>query len=91
MRNPWGAFEWSGRWGDKSDCWTPELRKELDVKDADDGLFWMDFEDLNDFFPRVQICKYRDDFKYSFIENKGSYGAFVFNVPEDGMHTFSIS
>jgi len=27
LRNPWGAFEWSGRWGDKSDCWTPELRK----------------------------------------------------------------
>jgi len=53
LRNPWGAFEWSGRWGDKSDCWTPELKKKLGVKDVDDGLFWMDYEDLNDFFPRV--------------------------------------
>lgn len=23
IRNPWGNFEWTGEWGDKSDKWTP--------------------------------------------------------------------
>jgi hypothetical protein len=24
LRNPWGKFEWSGAWGDKSEEWTDE-------------------------------------------------------------------
>lgn len=27
MRNPWGDFEWTGDWGDDSDCWTPEIKQ----------------------------------------------------------------
>jgi hypothetical protein len=27
LRNPWGQFEWTGEWGDDSDCWTPDLKK----------------------------------------------------------------
>ena len=53
MRNPWGNFEWQGDWGDKSDCWTPELKLQLDLKeDADDGLFWMSFDDMKKYFGR---------------------------------------
>lgn len=51
----------------------------------------MDFEDLNDFFPRVQICKYNDNFKYSFEPLKGTWGMFYFLIDSPGMHTFSIS
>lgn len=91
LRNPWGNFEWSGRWSDNSAEWTDELRKELGVVRADDGLFWMDFEDLNDFFPRVQICKYEDSFKFSACQQKGTYGCFTFNVAEEGMYTFAVS
>ena len=58
MRNPWGNFEWSGDWGDNSDCWTPELKRELKLSaDADDGLFWMSFEDVKKYFGRIQISK----------------------------------
>ena len=91
LRNPWGNFEWTGRWSDNSTEWTEDLRKELGVVSADDGLFWMDFEDLNDFFPRVQICKYEDSFKFSHCKQKGTYGCFTFNVAEEGMYTFSVS
>jgi hypothetical protein len=45
MRNPWRQGEWKGRFGDKSDEWTDELKQICGVKDEDDGLFWMTFED----------------------------------------------
>jgi hypothetical protein len=57
-RNPWGMHEWSGRWGDKSKEWTPDLLREVNQiigkeselhKTADDGTFFMCFEDF---------CKY---------------------------------
>jgi len=31
LRNPWGNFEWDGRWSDNSSEWTDELRKYLGV------------------------------------------------------------
>lgn len=46
LRNPWGNFEWKGRWSDKSDCWNKKLKKELNFEAKDDGIFWMDFDDF---------------------------------------------
>lgn len=58
LRNPWGDFEWSGDWGDSSDCWTPELKAQVGLTDdAGDGTFWMSFKDLAYYFSRVQVCK----------------------------------
>ena len=92
LRNPWGKFEWKGRWSDKSDTWTNDLKKQLDVKQPkNDGVFWMDFEDFNDFFKRVQICKIHDKFKYSCERVKGSWAMMYFLIDSPGEHTFSIS
>ena len=52
IRNPWGHFEWKGAWGDKSECWTEDLKAELGWSDADDGLFWMCFDDFKQYFKR---------------------------------------
>jgi calpain-15 len=45
MRNPWGHYEWKGDWSDKSELWTDELKEEVGLVVADDGCFWMSFED----------------------------------------------
>jgi hypothetical protein len=37
LRNPWGNKEWTGAWSDKWTGWTPKLKQELKVVDADDG------------------------------------------------------
>lgn len=66
LRNPWGNFEWQGDWGDNSKCWTPQLKKQLNVvDDANDGTFWMSFFDFSQYFSRIQICKYIDGSNFS--------------------------
>lgn len=43
MRNPWGTENYSGPWSDSSSLWTPEWKKQVDLKVNNDGIFWMDF------------------------------------------------
>ena len=37
IRNPWGSFEWKGRWSDGSMEWTPRMRKMLNYAESDEG------------------------------------------------------
>lgn len=52
LRNPWGSHEWNGDWSDKSKKWTSKLKKELNYVDADDGSFWMSFDDFQKCYSR---------------------------------------
>lgn len=65
LRNPWGNFEWAGDWGDSSELWTPQLKRQVNFNDADDGSFWMCLEDFIHYFSKVQVCRIQDNFKYS--------------------------
>ena len=58
LRNPWGTFEWKGAWSDKSKEWKkhPGIKKKLKFVDADDGCFWMTFEDFVSVYTRVNVC-----------------------------------
>ena len=49
LRNPWGSFEWEGRFSDSSSDWTPSLKEQCQFSEEDDGTFWMLFSDF---------CKY---------------------------------
>ena len=66
IRNPWGDTEWKGDWSDKSTLWTPELKELANWKDEDDGTFWMNMTDFRKYFYRFFICKYEDNFVYSY-------------------------
>jgi hypothetical protein len=63
LRNPWGnQQEWNGAWGDSSATWSdhPEVARQLFGKDKAakaDGLFWMTFEDFQQIFNGVEVCK----------------------------------
>ena len=46
LRNPWGRTEWTGRWSDGSEEWTPEWMHKLNHKFGDDGVFWISYQDL---------------------------------------------
>jgi calpain-15 len=69
IRNPWGKFEWTGAWGDKSAKWTPEAKAQVPTfQDADDGTFWMSINDFVKFYEGVGICKLHEDYFYQSVK-----------------------
>jgi len=41
--------------------------KEINFVKADDGIFWMCFDDFRSYFKNYQLCKYRDNFEFSSV------------------------
>jgi hypothetical protein len=59
LRNPFGMGEWNGDWSDHSDKWDESAKKafpEFDQKKANDGIFWIDFDNFCKYFQIVSIC-----------------------------------
>uniref|UniRef100_A0A6C0JPT7 Calpain catalytic domain-containing protein n=1 Tax=viral metagenome TaxID=1070528 RepID=A0A6C0JPT7_9ZZZZ len=62
IRNPWGKFDWKGKYSrSDDDSWTEELQKELDFfpfdKDKVDlGDFWMEINDVKKYFTSINVC-----------------------------------
>ena len=48
LRNPWRKYSWKGNWSDQDLIWksSPELKAELQPLGADEGIFWIEFEDF---------------------------------------------
>mmetsp|Transcript_1109 Transcript_1109/g.1712 ORF Transcript_1109/g.1712 Transcript_1109/m.1712 type:complete len:941 (+) Transcript_1109:1-2823(+) len=66
IRNTWGNTEWQGDFSDRSSSWTQEVKRELEVKDEDDGIFWMDYTSFLRNFEELCVCKVlSSDYKYS--------------------------
>uniref|UniRef100_A0A8C4KNE8 Calpain-3 n=1 Tax=Dromaius novaehollandiae TaxID=8790 RepID=A0A8C4KNE8_DRONO len=64
LRNPWGQVEWNGPWSDKSEEWNfiDEAEKiRLQHKIAEDGEFWISFEDFMRHFTKLEICNLTPD------------------------------
>lgn len=60
--NPWGKFEWCGRWADGSAEWTPAFVKHFGAEISDDGTFYMCFEDWAREFNHLYVLRlYVDD------------------------------
>jgi hypothetical protein len=70
IRNPYGddsGVEWKGTYSDQSKEMTPDVRKQLGMKDNpddDDGEFWMTIQDFKKFFYSTTICHYRPNYKH---------------------------
>jgi hypothetical protein len=46
IRNPWGEGEWKGKFADNDAAWTASLKKKVNPKFANDGSFWMEWNDF---------------------------------------------
>eukprot|EP00755_Sulcionema_specki_P031311 Sspe_Gene.96386::Locus_69060_Transcript_1_1_Confidence_1.000_Length_2042::g.96386::m.96386 len=59
LRNPWGKREWKGAWCDGHALWAqhPDVAEALEAGcGADDGAFWMGWEDTVVHFESVSYC-----------------------------------
>ncbi|GMH82239.1 hypothetical protein TrVE_jg11818 [Triparma verrucosa] len=65
-RNPWGKFEWKGKWSDKHQSWLEnrEVFQALNPSWDDDGIFFIGFEDFVKNYRMVDVCK-RDQNVYT--------------------------
>ena len=62
LSNPWGRYEWKGRWSENSDIWNQELKEQLNYEKADDGMFWINIEDFVENFGQICACKYNKNY-----------------------------
>jgi calpain-15 len=92
LRNPWGGFEWKGDYSDNSTLWTDRLKKELGYVKAEDGAFFMLFDDFFKYFPYTFSCKYHDHFYYNYKKFKPSEATNMvcsrFTVTKDGAKVY---
>ncbi|XP_076847941.1 calpain-9 [Brachyhypopomus gauderio] len=64
VRNPWGQVEWNGPWSDNSREWSyvdKAVKTRLLENAAEDGEFWMEFDDFKSNYDRVEICNLTPD------------------------------
>ncbi|XP_076458518.1 calpain-9-like [Babylonia areolata] len=64
MRNPWGRGEWKGPWSDNSKemARLPDnIREKMNIRNKDEGEFWISFEDFLRNFDEVQLCHLQVD------------------------------
>jgi hypothetical protein len=69
LHNPWGEIEWNGPWSDKSEEWqkiSKSKRKKMGFKIAEDGDFWMSFDDWILNFSTLIICRHLNTSIFSF-------------------------
>lgn len=94
LRNPWGKGEWKGDWSDNSPKWNEQLKKELKVVKAEDGIFYMSFTDFCQYYSDIQICYFHDNHKYSAIKvqnPKNQSCCLSFTLNSEGQFYFSIN
>ena len=62
LRSLAGMPEWTGKWSDEDPSWTNNLRQMMQFsKNANDGTFWMGFEDIATHFNTFYFCRPADD------------------------------
>ncbi|CAI2162500.1 1803_t:CDS:10 [Funneliformis geosporum] len=107
VKNPWSHKRWMGPFSHLDDVnWTPELMKTLDYDrenalDADDGIFWIDFDSVCQNFFSIHMNWNPELFPYTAIKhstwpanvrlqkdslNLGYYPQFCLEVTNDSEH-----
>mmetsp|Transcript_110309 Transcript_110309/g.321253 ORF Transcript_110309/g.321253 Transcript_110309/m.321253 type:complete len:243 (+) Transcript_110309:794-1522(+) len=63
LRNPWGHGEWKGDWSDNSRLWDKRpdavaaVGDKINVRDGDDGAFWISHDDFIQRYATVDFCR----------------------------------
>ena len=93
MKNMWGTNEWIGDWSDKSLKWTQEFKQAVGLKEKEDGIFWMSYDDYLQFYTTTHIAKIHSDYNYQTIKlkNKEENNICKINVEKNGKGYFMLN
>ena len=94
IRNPWSEGEWKGDWSDKSKFWDEKTKSQVNFKDKEDGIFFMNDTDFFKYFTHVEICYILyDSISATYtIEGEGNLqNGSVFNIETEGDGFLSVS
>ena len=93
MKNIWGTNEWIGDWSDKSLKWTQEFKQAVGLKEKEDGIFWMSYDDYLQFYTTTHIAKIHSDYHYQTIKmkNKEENNVCKINVEKNGKGYFMLN
>eukprot|EP01079_Euglenida_sp_SAG-EU17-18_P012628 gene12628-2308_t len=86
MKNPWTCKRWLGKFSHMDDSsWDAALQEELrynlaQAKEADDGVFWINFEDTVAHFERIHVSWN----PYRFVQRLASHRRWVKKTDERG-------
>ena len=69
LRNPWGKFEWTGRWSDNDKKWTPGMKKAVGFTNEDDGTFHMCIEDFHSIYKYTVVCSFNEGYVFESVEH----------------------
>jgi len=92
IRNPWGYKEWNGKWSDKSEAWTPQTKQLFGYVDADDGTFYMEFENFISLYSSTNVCYVMQDSNiktFKIKENVNKPNVFNMYLEKDGKVSIS--
>ena len=93
MKNMWGTNEWIGDWSDKSLKWTQEFKQAVGLKEKEDGIFWMSYDDYLQFYTTTHIDKIHSDCNYQTItlKNKEENNICKINIEKNGKGYFMLN
>lgn len=79
LRNPWGTFEFKGKWADGDKAWTdhPEIARAFNYKPDDtDGTFFMEWDDFCRHFDHIDVCLRTQGMSEFILQVDERYGLF---------------
>ena len=94
LRNPWSKGEWNGDWSDKSSLWDDKTKSQVNFKDKEDGIFFMNDNDFFKYFTHVEICYVLYDatsVTYSIEGEEKNKNGIVFNIITEKEGFLSVS
>lgn len=92
VRNPWNHERYNGPWRDSDPEWNknPQWKKQVNLVEADDGIFWMNWDTFITYYDTTSTALYRD-YKHKVVNYKPTKRETVYRIDNPKAQYFYVS